>query len=314
MERLTDRVSWDAGAFAATFDELSDYLKRDEDNFLCTATLDNFQMDKPHLDIRENLWIEELSWAERQKKYEELTRSPMRMAWNESEIFKVEYVLRSLGPVSRNNNLWAAVHQRQRLIGSALSSLRLMAPGLVSSRMTWWTGVEPRFHSIGPGLQGSMSMPVGGPDMQLSASAAVATSVDAIIRALDAPPWDSGFEVAMRRYEYGYERSNEEDRMVDYWIGLEALFTTADEKAETADKLARRIARLLGETPEARLNMFRKVKTLYRTRSRLVHGSPPSRDRVLADTEESANLLREALRSRLLTRWAVQQLEEMMMQ
>jgi hypothetical protein len=75
-----------------------------------------------------------------------------------------------------------------------------------------------------------------------------------------------------------YERVLPEDRLIDYAIALEALLLRGDEHQELAYRLALRGSALLGETPDARVEIFSRLRTAYSIRSDVVHGgSPPAR-------------------------------------
>ena len=126
---------------------------------------------------------------------------------------------------------------------------------------------------------------------------------------------DSGLSLALRRFEYAYDRRLEDDRLIDHWIGLEALFTTSGERQETVDKISRRIARLLGTDKESRMELKGEAKNLYDMRSTVVHGGVPSRKgpsiaEAAARTEE---LHRLSIRLRLAKGWTVEAIEVKMM-
>jgi hypothetical protein len=85
-------------------------------------------------------------------------------------------------------------------------------------------------------------------------------------------------DLALRRFNLAYERVLPEDRLIDYAIALEALLLRGDEHQELAYRLALRGSALLGETPDARVEIFSRLRTAYSIRSDVVHGgSPPAR-------------------------------------
>jgi hypothetical protein len=85
-------------------------------------------------------------------------------------------------------------------------------------------------------------------------------------------------DLALRRFNLAYERALPEDRLIDYAIALEALLLKGDEQQELSYRLALRGSALLGENPDARLEIFSRLRTAYSTRSNIVHGgSPPAR-------------------------------------
>jgi len=70
-------------------------------------------------------------------------------------------------------------------------------------------------------------------------------------------------------------------------MGLESLFGS-DDTNEIGYKLAQRVSFFLADTPEAAVELFRKVKNCYKMRSTIIHGrwkDDPKIDAVMADTE-----------------------------
>lgn len=100
--------------------------------------------------------------------------------------------------------------------------------------------------------------------------------------------------IALRRWQDSFERGQSEDRFIDVWIGLEALF--GDRGGETTLRLALRIAAFLGETPNERTNLYEQLKKSYDFRSVIVHGDiPGSAEDVEYRAGEARNWLREAI-------------------
>lgn len=85
-------------------------------------------------------------------------------------------------------------------------------------------------------------------------------------------------DLALRRFGLAYERALPEDRLIDYVIALEAILLRGDEQQELAYRLALRGSALLGKNPDARSEIFSRLRTAYSIRSDVVHGgSPPAR-------------------------------------
>jgi hypothetical protein len=109
-----------------------------------------------------------------------------------------------------------------------------------------------------------------------------------------------GLRVALDRFNYAYERTRPEDKLIDYWVALEALFLRRSEQLELGYRAALRIARFLGEDSGYRVTLFKTMKKSYNARSRVVHGDPLPRD--IADTTAfTEEVLRKALRSSVLS-------------
>lgn len=79
-----------------------------------------------------------------------------------------------------------------------------------------------------------------------------------------------------------------EESVVDFIIVLDALFGGGS-VGETTHRVSTRTARLLASKPADRLNYFRAIQRLYRTRSALVHGGTEElrENKQLADALES---------------------------
>lgn len=79
-------------------------------------------------------------------------------------------------------------------------------------------------------------------------------------------------DVALRRFNFAYERARAEDKLIDYMIGFEALLLLGGERQELEYRLALRGSTLLSKTPQERELIFKELKTAYRERSNIVHG------------------------------------------
>ncbi len=103
------------------------------------------------------------------------------------------------------------------------------------------------------------------------------------------------FALAFRRWGEALGRLREEDRLIDYWVGLETLFTP-DGTTELRFRAALRVAALLGRTADEREAIYRDLGTSYNRRSGVVHGS----DKSPADLPHVVGTTRAYLRRALL--------------
>ena len=104
--------------------------------------------------------------------------------------------------------------------------------------------------------------------------------------------------LALRRFNMAYERTRPDDKLIDYWVALEALFLP-DISQELSFRASLRIAYYVAGTPDEREEVFRKMRLSYDTRSGVVHGQRLKADvsEVASDTEE---ILRRALRAEVV--------------
>lgn len=102
---------------------------------------------------------------------------------------------------------------------------------------------------------------------------------------------DSRFKVALRRLSLGIERKNLEDKLIDYMIGLEALYLP-DGNAELSFRLSVRAAFLLSSKIK-RKNTYNFLRKIYDIRSSIVHGNKYELN--IEDIKELEELLRKSV-------------------
>ena len=91
----------------------------------------------------------------------------------------------------------------------------------------------------------------------------------------------------LRRLIDGLTRTRDDDRIVDYAIGLEALLLKGDkEQGELSYRFRLRGAMVLAETGEDRHKAFQDLKDFYDARSAIVHGDSVSKLNLLAGNGE----------------------------
>lgn len=85
--------------------------------------------------------------------------------------------------------------------------------------------------------------------------------------------------IATRRYSSGFEKTNQEDILIDMLIAFEALFFKQGESGELTHKISVRISKFLEEDFETRKTLYKHIKQIYHIRSSIVHGDSPSFDK-----------------------------------
>jgi len=78
-------------------------------------------------------------------------------------------------------------------------------------------------------------------------------------------------ELPFRRWYGATDRLDDADRLIDYWVGLEALFSP-DSTQEVKFRSSLRIAAYLGETPDEWETIYSEMRHSYDWRSTVVHG------------------------------------------
>lgn len=82
---------------------------------------------------------------------------------------------------------------------------------------------------------------------------------------------NSSVSVALNRFMDGYERVRLEDKIIDYMVGLEALYLRGNGMGEFGYKMSHRVSVLLSDKKKQR-QLFDDMKDAYNLRSRIVHG------------------------------------------
>jgi hypothetical protein len=101
--------------------------------------------------------------------------------------------------------------------------------------------------------------------------------------------------VARRRWDGADERFRDDDRLIDYWIALESLFSTRDEPTEITYRTSMRIAAFTGETPEERVSVKGLMSKSYQCRSDIVHGKNVTPARLREQVVQTRTYLRRSL-------------------
>jgi Apea-like HEPN len=101
-----------------------------------------------------------------------------------------------------------------------------------------------------------------------------------------------------RRFSSARSRIQARDRLIDYWIGLESLFSKEGESQELTYKYAIRIAHYVGKAQTSRFDLFSSMTKAYGARSKVVHGK---KVKGLEEAEHAAErALRESLRKAVI--------------
>jgi hypothetical protein len=177
-------------------------------------------------------------------------------------------------------------------IFDALSALRLVKPGQVGVPFITKRCIRPTFGKAG-GTQISSSPDSGSFFAGYQLDADAASSATTLYRRLRAAPPAGSILLALRRFNQAFARRDPADKLIDFWIALEALFLP-DGNAELTFKAALRVAYYCGATVAERTNIFDALTKSYTARSLIVHGKPvPGLAQALDFTEL---VLRQSLR------------------
>jgi len=181
-----------------------------------------------------------------------------------------------------------------------LSGLHLLDDHFVVGHSLWYVDTNP-FQRFGPRMieYSRRKVPPSGSGGHYVLNEEKARKLQEMWPALASSDRDPRIELALRRLESTYERRMLEDKILDYWIALEALFLPTQE-TELNFRATLRIARYLGQSHDERVEIFNTIKDSYAVRSKVVHGErlKKSIDLEMTATQTGA-LLRKALEQAL---------------
>ena len=106
---------------------------------------------------------------------------------------------------------------------------------------------------------------------------------------------ETRFVVACRRLFLGVGRQELIDRLIDYMIGLEALYSP-DGHMELTFRLSIRAACLLKSKPDDKKDTYRFIKKMYDIRSSIVHGNTCNPSLKKDDVDNLEEILRESIK------------------
>lgn len=172
-----------------------------------------------------------------------------------------------------------------------LAGITGLAPGdhVIATRPPAFSlpGTQVKAFRVGRGAVPAVST---GPPQELGDRTA---AVQAIFAKLD-NNHDTTLAFAVRRFNDADERVRDEDVVFDCFSSLEALFAGGS-TTELTYRLSLRAAKVLRATTEERVELFKRIKKLYGTRSKVVHGGQVPKDRLAADAAEAMALLRASI-------------------
>lgn len=288
-------VEWDSNLFDRLLSDLETYLIEDTFPVAVTAPLSNLESTLDEYQFADNLVVRPISEEERSQLWSRFGSGPLSSPWirfDDLVGWSYAAVARLETPKRTPTDLGPALEQIEKLV----SALRLCGDGKFGVAQHWSEPERPIFEVSGIRLGGSVRPPIfRGPKYQLTDE--VANEAREVLGLLeqDEIREDRSFQLALRRFNQGYERLNHNDAIIDCWVALEALFLP-DSRQELRYRASLRIARFLGVDSDERIRLFRGAKDSYDLRSAIVHGAdlPDNETRDIASTTE--HLLRRALR------------------
>lgn len=289
-------LEWNGDAFAKLVSLLDEYLTSGLVPILLCGALENFESPISRAELGDGMDIRRIPSGDIRALWHAFGSVPDVLP---SQVPRWSHAVCARRLVEKSR-IGQAVTSREWIF-RAVTALRLAKHGRVGVTYVWAQGDGPVFVEVmaiaQPVVRPLYAVP---PEYRLDESelAPVAQLLDALPQHVD----DRRFRLALDRFNVLYERLNPIDRLIDSWIGLEALFAPDGKSGEVAFRTSLRIAILLGQSDADRKALFALMKKSYDRRSRVAHGQPakPDTSELASSTED---VLRRALRGFLDVEW-----------
>jgi hypothetical protein len=283
QDLITD---WDEARAARTYQPLEAFLRAEALTWLLVAPLSGARGTDFNFDFGDDLKLRLLTPAE------------LDSLWRTSEfggfidrhsLMGLKFCLEYRTTIPKDSQ---PDHRTAReAINDVVTSLRLVGAERVAAPDLLQGTVERTF---GLGFGGGMTS--SGERARLGSSdidVGVCAQAQDVARRLTAARKIATLRLALRRFDFASQRLRVEDRLIDAWIALEALFLPG-ERDELRYRVSLRMAYFLSADAVERRTTFQQVRRSYDARSAIVHGHEP------AQLNETATYTVEVLRRALL--------------
>jgi hypothetical protein len=261
-------AKFDEAHFDSAYSFQEDYLYSESTRFVSFTPLLNLNAELETLEVEAGLAIRKISEGERKVMRAFGWYSDMGIGFATHGIEQIADIPKLPSEISAKAQQ-AELEARTRQVSSLLTALRLFKPGTVGTGYTLqWYDWSLRVGAAS-GTSSSRQPWYFGLVYQFSESDA-----DPFIRLFTdlSTSLTSEFDIAIRRFNYYYERPFDEDKILDALIAFENLLLP--EKDELSLRLAIRVANLLGENSDEKRTIFEFMRKAYGLRSDIAHGSP----------------------------------------
>lgn len=272
----TTHLDYDADAFAYAFDGFASELAKPTWTLVMVANLKYFESPDTLIDFGDGMSIRARSFNELQQ----------RLGWNDQHLEALKQDWMGFG--ASGHVIWieeeAEKSPETLVLSNTATGLGALSRLLLALRLhkdgdlnigSIFNAESASFSLRGGGLGRSILPGPGFGDRTYALTASevpkvrsVYDSLERFDEATDVPP---NVRLAFRRFSSIYARGlhQREDRILDSITALEALLGARD---ELAFKLSFRIASILADDDNERVELLSEMRRFYATRSRIVHG------------------------------------------
>lgn len=293
---LQKGVEFDQRSFESNYASFEDYLFGDRDEYVFTAPLANFDMDRDSENVGPFV-IRKLD-ADEFTFYNGITTDPSSLAAR-FPLAPHEFAVQLSATVRRGAPPLTPLDQDR--IWWIVALMKLIHDGSVSYENIWVRPVTWAGMSFGMGSLLTRIRTPGRPyvlrPQDISELRELWQKAEPSV-GVNQPFWT----LALHRFYDAVDRIRSDEALIDFWIACESLFGEDIELGELTYRLSLRIAHFLGTDAEQRESIRDMARDAYRVRGLLVHGRARiDQTRLAGQTRAMEDLTRKAIRKCLVS-------------
>jgi hypothetical protein len=271
MVRGQDPFLLDTDLFEKGFAAITTFFASNVVQFYCVAPLQNFRNELDEIELGDGLKIRRIKKEESERLLVTLRLSGGGPSFKVLQFhFVVELLIESPKRFGDSPSDVTANMDPALQVGKVVTALRIFKEGNVASNsIQTYPAIRGPFGSESTSFQERLTE-WGNPLVMKKGEAQAFKEFWDTFKNIEISK-TSAVNVALRRFNFAYERTQLEDKLIDLMIAFEALFLKENE-ASSVHKLTLRFAKLLGKSFEERQGLEKEMKNFYRKRSAIVHG------------------------------------------
>jgi Apea-like HEPN len=178
-------------------------------------------------------------------------------------------------------------------------ALRLIKPDPIGIDSFYWRLIDQPFPILKDSTFNKMVLPSTYQGARYTLTKADADILQALWPKAKKAYSNPDLLIAISRLEDAYSRTKDEDKLLDYWIALEALFLPEKQTRDMAESIALAVSYYIGQTEDSRKSIQASIRQSHELRSHIIHGKLGKKRALEEMIMKTGNYVRFALRKRI---------------
>lgn len=252
--------------FLKHFERMVDFFNKSKLKFYAFAPLEGFSSEVDEIELDKNLRITRLS----KEKLSELFKVGRDVSISQDRIFRFRFIL-------------ACEYETSKIIGEENSKPKILPSQEIKKTFDNVISALRLFKKGVVGYNFIQIKPLGWYPMSTSTTSGIFTypyfghyklekheieDFKILLKKIEKAP--DFLTIPINRFNFANDRERPEDKLIDYIIAFESLFTK--EPQELSYRLSIRVSFFMGKSYKDRKEIFTLIKKAYDLRSKIVHG------------------------------------------